>query len=322
VHTSSDLDRPLSCGNVTDIAGSSTGVTAVATAGGVLLFQLTDESRRYLGSVPRSGTAFLTSRMELSSDGAVLAVATELPLPKYDDCLDILEPAYLPGHSGALRVLQLPELTELAAWDYGSGNFPRLNDFSMSPGGRHVARVIEHEDGWFTKEVSDLEGRVSLTLRARNHDPPRLSPDGSGVAAPTILDGRDCYLTYGTDLYDDGALVAKVRGYPLLWIDDDRLLVGRATDTEETLIYGARGKPQPAPPLPGFVLSQLFWGRLLPRVVSATEVQCESGPLYSLVTGQELWSCSDLGAAFATPTSGDYVVRDLGLQLALERIRR
>ncbi len=74
VFESTDLTRPLSCGEVLSIARADDGTTAVSTArGGILLFKLTPDSRRYLGSIP-----FPSSHVALSRDGLILAASADL----------------------------------------------------------------------------------------------------------------------------------------------------------------------------------------------------------------------------------------------------
>jgi hypothetical protein len=222
------------------------------------------------------------------------------------------------GIDGSLRLLGLPDLAELAAWSHTTGTYPLLEDFSMSAGGRHVARVVAPEAGSHTVQVSDLDGNVALSLSGENDNVPRLSPDGSGVAVPLFVvgEGKDrCQLVYRTQLYDDGVLVATVPGFPLVWLDDDRLLVNGGLE-RDTTIYDSRGEPRPGPALPVFHdASYVRYQEGSPRELHVSQ---QPSAIHSLVSGEKLWSC-DVGT---TLTSDVYVLRSLKTQVALERVRR
>jgi hypothetical protein len=120
VYTSFEPERPLSCGGVFDVLGSSIGMTVVGTRAGALLFDITPEARRYVGALRDSHAPYLRSRLELSGDGSVLAVATALSSLGPKPCA-VTEAADVSGIDGSLRLLALPDLAELAVWPHTTG---------------------------------------------------------------------------------------------------------------------------------------------------------------------------------------------------------
>jgi hypothetical protein len=318
VHTSFAPERPLSCGGVLEVLGSSSGMSVVGTPAGVLLFELAPESRRYLGAVRNAHAPYLRSRLELSRDGGVLGVATALSSPDPETpCVASGEAVDVAGIDGSLRLLSLPDLAQLAVWPHTTGTYPLLEEFSLSAGGRHVARVVAHEAGSRTVQVSDLDGNVTLSLSAENDDVPRLSPDGSGVAVPLFVPGEAkdrCHRAYRTQLYDDGMLVATIPGFPLAWLDDDRLLVNGDLE-RDTTIYDSSGEPRPGPALPVFRDGSHV--RYQDGSPPQLHVPQQPSAIHSLVSGEKLWSCN----ADTTLTSTRYLLRKTKTQVVLERLR-
>jgi hypothetical protein len=267
------LDRPLSCGKVTSIAGAADGTTAIATAGGgILVFSLTGETREYVGDI-----AFRSSHVELSTDGSVLAAAAgELG-------------AWLPNDN-SLRVFSMPSLEELKVWPYTWDMQPTtvFKDFTMSAAGNRFV----HISGWgvyYTQRVLDLEDNVHLTVTPSRDVPMRLSPNGTRVAAPTDSSYREWA---ATNIYEDGVLVDAVAGSALGWLDDDRVLIGRPTSV---VVYDLIAHAEQATGLTPHDT----------QVVSPTLIY--NGRIESVPSGEVVWHCSS-GGGRAHAAAADYVV--------------
>jgi hypothetical protein len=279
VFESTDLTHPLSCGEVLSIARADDGTTAVGTAaGGILLFKLTAASRQYLGSIP-----FPSSHVELSRDGLVLAASANLNNGQ-------------PQADRSLRVFSLPDRSEIKVWPYSLSD-PQFFGFSMSSQGNrfgHQTGVADDGPSWtYTQEVRDLDDNVSLSLtesvpvnglNAAIANPPRLSADGTLVA---VASGN------ATNVYASGVLVNAFPGTPLSWFDDNRLLVELDGAWR---IYDSSGQLQPTPNL------KATYDPSEVHIVSATEIYSPGfGAIYSLTSGEELWSCD--GARFGPGTA-------------------
>jgi hypothetical protein len=277
---STDLNDPLSCGRILSIARADDGTTAVGTAaGGILLFELTGDSRQYLGTLP-----FPSSNVELSRDGLVLAAAADVDRAQYQQ-------------DYSLRVFSLPDRSVIKTWPYTSDD-PRFFGFSMSSeGNRFGHQTGSYDQGtnrWsYTMDVRDLNDDVSLSLTenipvndldARVDAPLRLSADGTLVA---VASGN------ATNVYDNGVLVNALSGKPLAWFDDDRLLVELDGHFR---VYDSSGQLEPSANLKDYA------GNDIVSIVSATEIYSEDyGAIYSLTSGEEIWSCGSswLGTAAA-----------------------
>ncbi len=137
-------------------------------------------------------------------------------------------------------------------------------------------------------------------------DPIRLSPNGSRVAAPT---GSAQTQNTTTDVYENGVLISAMPGYPLAWIDEERLLVLRYNAGAQ--VYDVQGVPA-GPALPHFTKV---------RVMPNGELYSQRhNAIYSLTTGRETWAASGLTnegsiagrhAVFVPQTTVDQVVTQL-----------
>jgi len=286
---SADLKHPLSCGAVLSIARADDGTTAVATAaGGIFLFKLTADSRQYLGTIP-----FASEHVELSRDGLVLTASTHLNHAEYQE-------------DRSIRVFSLPNVNEIKTWSYPSSGDTAFFGFSMSSqGNRFGHETGEFDDAstiWtYTQQVRDLDDNVSLGLTESftTNDNGledgrllRLSADGTLV---TVARGDS------TNVYENGVLIDTFRGEALAWFDDNRLLIEL---DGEWRIVDSSGHLQPA----------LKWradeGYGDAQFVSATEVYSPTlGPIFSLTTGEKLWSCDRaLANSYAGMAAANYVV--------------
>ncbi len=267
-----DLQHPLSCGDAYSIAGSDTGIAAVATAGGGLhVFDLEPGAHRYLGSIP-----FNSSHVEISTDGSILAAAASLRDAQYKS-------------DRSLRVYALPPATVTKVWPYSWTSYPTLFfDFSMSATGNrfgHVTGTFDSNRWRYTRQVLDVANATPwFTQTATDDTPLRLSPDGTRVAAAT---GPKNEAATATNIYENGVLIGAVPGSPVAWTSADRLLVNRYDDRGASIgaaLYDEQGVPQTTPTLPNF-------GAV--RVISADLLYSQThNAIFSLSTGAKTWAGS------------------------------
>lgn len=279
----SDLERPLSCGEIQGIATASTGRTAVSTAvGGVLLFDPA------AGALEFSGQMDINSyQIAVSADGTILAASGDLGN------------AHRVGHEPSLRVYELPSGTLLKAWPSGEalGGFPK--SFSMGSEGTRFGLTLA-VSGVFETTVYDLEGEANLIARLDARGLGYLSPSGSGVTLPT--DTSSVHEPWTANIYQDGQLVSAIFGVPLGFLDEEHLLAN-VQEPEvwppvlHASVYDLNGELQPGPVLP-----ELTGVAPLPenQVYSTTP-----HGIYSLTTGELSWSCP---TAVVGSAGGGYAV--------------
>ena len=282
VYDTADLERALSCGELYDLAGSEQGTLAVATSIGVMLFELAPNSRRYLARIP-----FPSDAVSLSSDGRVLAALGEL----------------IPQSNNSLTIWSLPDRTSSLTH---SSPLP-IYDLSLSALGNRFSYVNAKEQ---KRYVEDLAGNVSLTLSDTETSGIQLSPDGSRVA---VRIGGPAIIASTTRLYEDGTLIDAFAGGPVLWLDQDHLLVNAfdfSPDFQDGgRIYAIPGGLQPGPQLDFFLDNDV-------AMLSPTEIYSghSHNSVYSLSTGELLWSGdpADRGAV-----ASDNIVYAIGNQVMI-----
>jgi hypothetical protein len=272
--------RSLSCGIVRMVAGSRSGTAAIVTGSNdVLLFDVAASPRRYLGSLPNgSGEAFL------ADDGDVLAAVGRR------------------GPDRSLRVYALPSLSEVKVWPYALTYTPSTGGyagfaFSMSARGSHFGHNVRtatplYSSNTYARTVRTVGAEQPVLSLNYGFEPLVLSPSGARVAAAT---GANYSASTVANIYDAGVLVSAVDGYPLAWLDENRLLVNRFDANGRTLggeIYDVGGTLQGSPPLPALGRVQVLSGD---RIYSP-----ELNTIYSTTTGAALWAGTEgAGGAIA-----------------------
>jgi hypothetical protein len=292
-----DLAHPLSCGAANSISGADDGTAAIATeAGGILLFKLGASSRQYLGSIP-----FQSSHVELSSDGTTLAAAASS-----------LDYQYVPDRT--VKVFSLPSATLQKAWSSSFTESSPIRDFSLSSNGNRVGLVAGSGGSQpvYARQVFDLvHPDPTFSQTGSVEEPFRLSPNGTRVAAAT---GGNVDVNTSTNIFEDGKLIGAVPGYPVAWLDEDRILVNRYVkikfDTAplNAEVYDAQGVKQTIPTLPTLPPLRLIGSSALYTPYST----------YSLTTGAKTWSAAkdacgargsiQLGNAVYTPCEAQNAV--------------
>lgn len=266
--------RHFGLGGAWSIAGGG-GRGAVATASGTIV--LLDAVQ---GTV-EGEIAFPSSKMQLSSDGAVLVAAANAN----DD-------QYAPDRT--LKIFSLPLGTETRSLPFECCVYPTLADFTLSASGRQLGLVLASYDvagGRCDRQVSQVGGgALSWTGTSDCKGTPLLlSPTGNRVA----FSSGDISLASVTNLYQDGALVTAVSGRGVGWIDDSRILVNRygfvysggrywEFKYQGAEIYDTTGTLLASLPLPE--LSSI-------QPIGDTAVYSpERNTIFSLATGAALWA--------------------------------
>ena len=227
--TSSDR-RALSLGQVWSIAGASDGTAVIATASG---------RAPVLALGPATTTvshelSLRSSHAELSQDATLLVATDYLEGAQYHD-------------DRSLRVVRVADGTILHTWPYRWSDYPDLFfDFAFARQGLVLCHMKGLWQGLWTGQriYTTVTGTTSPSYGPAFYGGsgpevlvdqlPRLSPSGAHAAFRTSAS----LLSSTTQIYTNGILAGAVPGNPLLWLDDDRLLV--ATYRQESGKFGHR----------------------------------------------------------------------------------
>lgn len=281
-------DKSFGCGRIRSIAGSKSGVAAVATADGqILILNISDSGK----SIDRR-MSYDSSSLILTDSGDILAAQAN-----FDDH------QYSPDIS--LSILSLPTDNVIRKWEYSSDaaqpNFTGvfLFDFDLSLNGI-VASRKEGAVNWapYTNLVNIVEsGELILSIRGDASTAPKLSPDGVGAA---ISDGRTV-----TTIYENGQLSAAISGGLAGWVDNERLLINTYVQDKwgswifvASHIYSRQGS--------------LVFDSFLPEITSFTAISetevfsHDHNAVFDLQTGDLIWTAEDSSVADAV--GSDYVV--------------
>lgn len=210
--------RELSCGSVRDLAVSPNGTWAIALAARQIL--VGSISSRLISDV----LALDADKVDLSEDGRFLVART-------------FDPQNSTGRSIIVHDLQMRnEVRRVAATSYA--------DFALA---RQAERLVEVAclSGGCEYRVVDLSG-------ATTYQGPRpiqpltrvvISPDGGRVAISTAGYDPVSETGLGALIHEGSSLTGAAEGFPIGWIDRDRLAVRvRATDLVTRLV-DATGAP-------------------------------------------------------------------------------
>jgi hypothetical protein len=277
--------EPLDCGQVSSIAGAASGRVALSTeAGQILYIDIQETPRTLVGAL-----GFAADKLAISSDGTVLAAA-------------------MLG-AGPLRVFDLPSGSNPMTWTYAGGpNGPFLFDFSLSLGGTTIGQITEITDDSarthpFTRTLAEgptwsasLTDALVLPFSAGGGLPSiALSPSGA-FAALCDFQSSPPVGSATTNIFNGGRLVGSAHGYPVQWLDDERLLVQTFADPDSgfgissylgSSVCDPQGNVTALAALPE--VSEL-------RAVGANQVYSPFNlTLYNLVDGSVAWTSPVLG---------------------------
>jgi len=273
--------RYLAFGAVDDIAGAANrAIIAVASA--VLYYDVSNKSEE--GRIESA-----RGELDVSDDAALLL-------------------ALGPGPARPLVTFALPSEAPVATFPY-AGSYPQLVSYALAGSGSVLGRVEflgPTANPSYRREVSTLSGtvRVQDTL-----NPPvkpndltgwfpsdiaiRLSPDGMHVAVAT----RERHTETVTKIYTNG-LMSVVDGWPVGWLDDQRLLVNRYAEPALGLGQGQVDAPAYASAVIVNALGQVLDATALPELTELQRVgpdkiySRERNTIYSMPGGSVAWTSS------------------------------
>jgi hypothetical protein len=203
--------QPMNCGQVTSIAGAATGTVAISVeAGQVLYIDVQASPRALVGSL-----GFSAQKVALSNDGSLLA-----------------------AEGATLRVFDIPGGTTRDI-------FPTAFAFSLSAGGTTLGESTERLDAVsrnsvFTRRLADVAtGATYLTdafatsigFAGEALPTIALSPDGT-LAAICDFAAEPPTASATTNIFSGGRIVGTAQGYPVGWLDNERLVVNTYTDVD------------------------------------------------------------------------------------------
>jgi hypothetical protein len=282
------VSASLDLGQAASIAGG-TARAAVATVNGAITF-LNPAQPASTGTIN-----FLSSNLTLSSDDTLLAA-----IAPDDNNTQTDQP---------LNLYSLPSGTLIKTFPNQAGTGSERIAFSMSVSGALVGQVYKASQNIAT--IGPNDGSVSFTAPAYS-DPPRFSPDDT-LTAITPVPASSNPTT--TNIYRSGVLVNAFKGWPIGWLDNNRMLVVNYQDTgrvplpyKDTTIVDITGTVLATSPIPQISRFQ---------TVGTDQIYVPStNSIYSVTTGQTIWTAttpSTMGAV-AGPnvvfTSGSKVFID------------
>jgi hypothetical protein len=297
-------EKTFGLGAALSIAGSAARI-AVATASGKIFYF--DAATK----VEEGTIDFRSSKVALSSDGAVLAAAA-----------NALDSQYDPDRT--LKIFSLPSGTEVHSFPYTmapgqsslldyqlSGSGTVLSLLATLPGGgtfadRSVLTLANGAVIWSSTTTENPKGIPDVT--------PRLSPDATLIAAPDS--GPTGNAT--TNILKNGVLASAVPGWAVGWLDNNRLLVnhyglvGHIFDQYTgASIYDAAGQKVADSPVEEFAKMQPVTADLV--YVPNLNV------ILSLTTGNRVWTGPNIDRAVGA-VAGSRVVFAAGSQVRIESI--
>ncbi|HWO20059.1 MAG TPA: hypothetical protein VNO30_14835 [Kofleriaceae bacterium] len=257
--TSADR-RSLSLGRVWSTAGAADGTAVIATASG----RAPVLSLGPAATIVSHELSLRSTHVELSHDAALLVATDNLQGAQYHE-------------DRSLRVVRVADGTPIYTWPYRWSDYPDLFfDFSFARRGLvlcHLKERYEQVGGWAGQRIyTTVTGTTLPSYGPAFYDGsspelvdqlPRLSPSGAHAAFRTSAS----LVGSTTQIYTNGVLAGAVTGNPLLWLDDDRLLVvtfrqesgkvGHQAVQDKVFVYdpsGTQGVEVTLPPLTGPIL--------------------------------------------------------------------
>jgi putative Ig domain-containing protein len=291
--------RYLGFGAAWSIAGA-TGRVAIATAKGTI-FYLDPSTTTIEGTI-----AFSSSKLELSSDGTVLAAAADENDFQYET-------------DRTLKVFSLPTGTLINSWTYAFQNqaplTPFLVDFSLSGSGTVIGQALEALTNplSYSRQVTATTGGSTIwSDTPPGFAPIQLSPDGTLIAvsqAPPTVNSA-------TNVYKNGTLTTAVPGWAVGWIDNGRLLVNNYVQTIGSFsmfsgcaIYDPTGVNLAQPALPELLAFQ--------TVTSDSIYSPKKNAIFSLTTGALIWTSVEPSLGVGA-VSGSHIVFASGSRVLSE----
>ena len=287
------------------IAGAANSAAVSTAIGNILVFD------PYQSTLEEK-INFSSGKVSLSADGTVLGASAEAN-----------DYVYEPDRT--LNFYSLPSENVISSFPYtiyATSSSTYLFDFTLAASGATIGQETLTGEGAYitslgTRRVTTIHGGSVIWSDNETNgdgtiDPILLSPDGTLIAVTTDAPSP----TSVTNIFQNGTLVTAVAGYPVGWIDNNRLLVDQYTAYGQGFqrysgctIYSAAGVPGATPSLP--VLKSI-------QTVNSDSVYDPShNAIYSLTTGQPIWTASFPGSGVGA-VSGAYVVYESGHSVVVE----
>lgn len=265
--------RYFGYGQAWSIKGSAS-LFAISTASGRILY-FDSATKQLQGTIQD-----FSAQLQMSADGTVLAAQGDS----------------FAGQSAldqSLRVFSLPSGNVLADWPYVYATPPVPLDISLSGSGTVLGQVLEGSTGTDMRQVSGISPSSAVIwsdsgVGQQKFDQIRLSPDGTLIAPATGPFGDK---TSGANIIKNGTLVTAVLGWPLGWLDNNRLIVNTYDRTNAQLgvnpyqgavIYDATGKQLATSAIPELHEIQ--------PLTADTIYSPELNTIYSVSSGAAIWS--------------------------------
>ena len=316
--TGGAVDHPLARGRLTSASGTVGGLAAVASAAGIVELVEVDDTPMVVRTLP-----LLSTHVELSTDGATLLASEYLV---NGSCRPALP----------LRLISTATGAVLHEWPYAGAGDTTLLEVSFA----RTARLQAHYTVTGGAFVRTLTGADGATLPG--YGPPITSdifngisglllfaPGGARAASLGAYVSADQAFTY---LYAGGVQRAIVDGFPLGWLDDDRVLIARYTRAgnqdvlASTTVRAVDGTVVATPALPDlFIAASSTTARLRGHVTPAGEGQLyarRKNAVYAEATGALVWAGPvNQSAEAVSDVAGDHVLYVAGTTVQLVRFR-
>lgn len=310
------VERPLARGELTALSGTVGGLAAVATAAGQVELVEVDDTPMAVRTLP-----YQTSHVELSTDGSTLVVTEDLTSLSCRPSLPV-------------RVVATASAAVLHQWPYPAYDTSGFTDVSVARTALTVAHLL-FEGGGYTRTLTTSTGTV---LPA--YGPP-LAFGSSGMSGLLLFSpGGQRAASVGsyvsidqafTQLFDAGAQRAIVDGFPLGWLDDDRLLLVRYVRNGNqyvptTTVRQVDGTVLATPAVPelnpylGDSLARVR-GHITP-VGQGQFYARRKNAVYDLATAAQVWSGpSATSSRQLSEPAGDHVLYVAGTAVQVVRFR-
>jgi hypothetical protein len=298
--------KTFALGTAWSIAGGGSRV-AVATASGTIF--VFDPS----SSVPQTNISFPSSKLVMSSDGTILAASAETQDGSYST-------------DRSLKIFSLPSgaVSSSFPYQYSIGT-PYLTDFSLSSTGTTLGRVVETitlSSNSYLREVTPIAGSPVIFSDTLSYSSPQISPDGTLLASPNGQAGGTLTTNMipTTTLLTNGVLTTAVSGFPVGWIDNNRLLIDNYGVVSKdgfigytgTTLYDPTGNVLATPALPALTSFQ--------TVTPGTIYAPAQNSIYSLSSGEATWT-NGLPSTGLGAVAGNYVTFGSGTEIVVGAIQ-
>lgn len=278
VDASSAVDPPrtFGLGSARSIAGSSSRIVVATSNAGILYFDA--------NTLEQQGHIDLqSSKVMISSDGSVLGV----------------QESNADGEAIAIRIISLPSATEVRNIPYPIAPTSRLLDFTLTDSGLVLGRLLKSTPfALYDRQAEPTAGGPLIVQDGANPGGPlltdhdaainmagRLSPDGTRFAAAD----RPRDESVATTIYVNGSLATAVPGWPLGWIDNDRLLINSYVKASQCCSkYSSASLVDSA----GHVVKPLTLPELtqMQRLTDDTFYSPEQNAIYSVTDDEAIWT--------------------------------